>query len=201
MENILVGVYVDPTCPFAWITSEWLAEVERERGVRLERRLMSLSAVNEGRELDDWYRAYNDGAWRPARVAAALLASPDADRWPELYDTFGHRRHVDGLRDDTTNLARTIAELGLQADLAAAADDPRWDDDLRARTREACRSDGGVDGTPMLHLNGKVYFGPVLTAVPRGEAAARLWDAVDVLATTDGFAEVRGVRDEDLHTS
>lgn len=207
METIseTVVIHVDPTCPFAWITSEWLREVEgRGEGttaVLVERRLMSLSAVNEGRELEPWYRDYNDRAWRPARVAAALLASGDADAWPAFYAAFGRRRHVEGLRDDTANLTRTLDELGLPAGLAAAADGDAHDDDLRRRTAEACDRRAGLEGTPMLHLSGRPFFGPVLTAVPRGDDARRLWDAVRALAAVPGFAELRTVRDEHLRTA
>lgn len=198
-------LHVDPTCPFAWITSEWLREVEQQRAAGLsvvvERRLMSLSAVNEDRALDPWYRDYNDRAWRPARVASALLASPDAGAWQEFYAGFGRRRHVEGLRDDDENLRLTIEELGLPPGLALAADDPHHDDDLRRRTGSACDAGAGLEGTPMLHVDGRPCFGPVLTAVPRGMAAARLWDAVGTLVGTPAFAELRTVRGDDLRTS
>jgi hypothetical protein len=193
-------VFVDPTCPFAWITSRWLGEVAGETGLPVRRELMSLSVVNEGRELDAWYRDYNDRAWRPARVAAALLASPCADRWPAFYEAFGQRRHVDGLRDDTRNVALTLAELDLPAWLAEAADDPGWDSDLRRRTALATAPLTGDGGTPIVHVGGHGFFGPVLTAVPRGEAAVRLWHAVAALATLPAFSEIKGSRDEQLQT-
>jgi hypothetical protein len=196
-----VTVYVDPTCPFAWITSRWLDEVERDTGLAVRRELMSLSVVNEGRELDGWYRDYNDRAWRPARVAAALLASAHARRWPDFYRVFGHRRHVGGLRDDARNIRLTLDELGLPADLQGAAEDIRWDADLRRRTSEATAPLTDDGGTPILHIGARGFFGPVLTAVPRGEAAVRLWEAVRTLATTGAFSEIKGARDEQLQTS
>ena len=170
-------------------------------GIRIGFELMSLSVVNEGRELDGWYRDYNDGAWLPARVAAALLASADAARWVEFYDAFGARRHVDGVRDDAANIARTLAELGLPAGLAAAADDRAWDDDLRARTAAACAPLNGDGGTPVVHVGGRAFFGPVLTAIPRGADAVRLWEALATLAATPAFSEIKGARAEELQTS
>ncbi|WP_179429642.1 mycothiol-dependent nitroreductase Rv2466c family protein [Spelaeicoccus albus] len=193
-------VFVDPQCPFAWITAGWLLEVSRRSPLRLRIELMSLACVNENRELDDWYRDYNDQAWRPARVAAALLASPAANMWQRFYSTFGKRRHVDGMRENATNLATTLAELELPAVLAEAAEDPTWDDDLRARTRAAVEPSGGEGGTPMVHTGGRAFFGPVLTAIPRGRDAIRMWDAVSTLAGTAAFAEIRGARADGLNT-
>jgi hypothetical protein len=192
-------VFVDPQCPFAWITAQWLLEVGRHSDLEVVVQLMSLPCVNEGRDLDDWYRQYNDDAWAAGRVAAALLDSDHASCWPRFYDTYGHRRHVEGLRDNTTNLATTIAQLGLPADLLDAARDPSWDDTLRTRTAAALagREDGG---TPMLHLRGRAFFGPVLTEIPRAEEAVTLWRAVDTLASAAGFSAMTTVRSDELHT-
>lgn len=194
-------VFVDPQCPFAWITAQWLLEVARHTGIGVRIELMSLSCVNEGRDLDDWYRDYNEQAWRPARVAAALLASPARASWPRFYAAFGDRRHVQGMRDNGRNLTRTLRELGLPAVLASQAENPAWDEDLRARTRAAVQPAGVDGGTPMVHVAERAFFGPVLTAVPRGPAAVRMWDAVRTLASTAAFAEIRGARGEDLDTT
>ena len=160
---------------------------------------MSLSCVNEGRDLDEWYRQYNDEAWAAARVAAALLDSDQASMWPRFYENFGHRRHVDGLSDNPANLAKTIAELGLPADLLDAAGDSFWDDSLRRRTAAAVagRADGG---TPMLHVRERPFFGPVLTEIPRGDEAVTLWGAVDTLAAARGFSAITTERSDQLHT-
>ncbi|HEU4513121.1 MAG TPA: disulfide bond formation protein DsbA [Nocardioidaceae bacterium] len=196
-----VRVFVDPTCPFAWITYRWLLEASSLRPVEVGVELMSLSVVNDGRELDPWYRDYNDRAWRPARVAAAILESYGGATWLRFYDTFGRRRHVEGLRNDDANLVRTLDEIGLPGTIAAAADDPSWDGDLRTRTAAALEPLATDGGTPVLHVAGTAFFGPVLTAVPRGEEAGRLWDALATLAGSDAFAEVKRGRDEELRTA
>ncbi|MGZ4598770.1 mycothiol-dependent nitroreductase Rv2466c family protein [Oryzihumus sp.] len=194
-------VYVDPSCPFAWITSRWLAEVEAGSGLAVDLELMSLSAVNEGRELEAWYRDYNERAWGPARVAAAILATPAyASQWACFYAAFGQRRHVGGDRDDARNIALTLAELGLPAELSDAAGDCSWDADLRRRTATATAPLAGEGGTPVVHVNGRAFFGPVLTEIPRGAMAVRLWQAMTVLTTTPGFSEVKGARDDQLRT-
>ncbi len=194
-------IFVDPTCPFAWITSQWLAEVEAQRGVQVTLELMSLSVVNKDRDLEPWYRDYNDRAWGPARVAAAILGTPrHAGAWARFYAAFGERRHVGGQRDDAENIARTLAELDLPPGLAEAAADPSWDADLGRRTAVATAPLAGDGGTPIVHVNGQAFFGPVLTEIPRGDAAVRLWQAVTVLAGTPGFSEIKGSRDGELRT-
>jgi 2-hydroxychromene-2-carboxylate isomerase len=194
-----VTVFVDPQCPFAWITAQWLLEVARHTGLAVDVALMSLSCVNEGRDLDEWYRQYNEDAWAAARVAAALLDGEHAAMWPRFYQTYGYRRHVDGLRDNPTNLATTIADLAMPADLLDAAGDSCWDDELRRRTAAALagRTDGG---TPMLHAHDRAFFGPVLTQIPRGPAAVDLWNAVDTLAAAHGFSAITTERSDELHT-
>jgi hypothetical protein len=199
METIsddFVTVFVDPTCPFAWITRQWLGEVSTAGPVQVRVDLMSLSAVNEGRELSGWYRDYNGRAWRPARVAAAILASEPSQTWTQFYSVFGRRRHVEGLRDDDKNLRLTLDELELPPSLIDAADDTGWDADLRRRTTLACEPLNGDGGTPVLHLDGRAYFGPVLSGIPRGEAAVDLWTAVRTLVGTTEFSEIKGARNE-----
>lgn len=193
-----VEVFVDPQCPFAWITSRWLLECAQHTDLRVDVRLMSLACINEGRELDAWYREYNDDAWAAARVAAALLDSPRRDEWPRFYDTFGQRRHVDGVRDNVVNLTATVRELGLPDDLLAAAAEDGRDDDLRTRTREAVAGSGGDGGTPVVRIHGRSFFGPVLTSVPRGQDAVRLWRAVESMASTPGFSSISTERSDDL---
>ncbi|PIE27614.1 MAG: disulfide bond formation protein DsbA [Micrococcales bacterium] len=196
-----VTVFVDPVCPFAWITQQWLAEVSHRAGVRVAVELMSLSAVNEGREADERYRELLAKAWRPVRVAAALCASSHSDRWPDLYEQMGRYRHVEGMRDEGEIIEGSLCALGLPAGLAAAADEDRWDDDLRRRTAVAQAPVGDDAGTPILHIGERGFFGPVLTAIPRGVEAVELWGAVSALVKHRAFSEIKGPRAQDLKTS
>ena len=91
-------IYVDPCCPFAWITSCWMVQVASQRPVRLEHRLVSLSVINENRELDEWYRGFNDRAWGPARVLAAVHAGHGAEAATAFYEAFGNRFHYSATR-------------------------------------------------------------------------------------------------------
>jgi len=188
-----VRLYVDPVCPFAWITSRWLREVTGVRPVDAELRLMSLSVLNEHRELEDWYRAFNDRAWGPARVAAVVQRDhPQA--FSAFYDAFGQRRHPGAQRDDAALLAAALAEAGLPAQLADAAADTTLDPLLRAANAEVEALVGEESGTPVVVVDGAAFFGPVSTAILRGEDAGRVFDAVRTLAAHPDVTELKRAR-------
>ena len=200
-----VIVYVDPSCPFAWITSRWLAEVERLGAIDLEVRLLSLSVVNEQRQLDAWYREFNDHAWGPARVMAATLATHGRVAGRRFYEAFGETFHValdtaDDLDRDAIS-ASALVDAGLPADLIAAATDATWDDTLRAITSAAIDSVGLDVGVPVVAINGTISSGPVLSSVPRNEQAVALYDAMRTLAYEPGFMRMERARCGELQTA
>jgi predicted DsbA family dithiol-disulfide isomerase len=198
-------VYVDPSCPFAWITSRWLAEVEAQSGIDLQIRLLSLSVVNEHREIDGWYRGFNDHAWGPARVMAAVAAAHGTDAARRFYEAFGKRFHVElDTGDDADRdavAAEALADAGLPASSIDAATDERWDDELRSLTRAALVAVGLDVGVPITVIDGVATSGPVLSEIPRGDAALALFNATRTLARHPGFVRIERQRIGALHVA
>ncbi|WP_091661739.1 mycothiol-dependent nitroreductase Rv2466c family protein [Micromonospora auratinigra] len=194
----VVTAYVDPSCPFAWITSRWLLEVARLRPIDLRFDVMSLAVLNEHRELEPWYRAFNDRAWGPARVCVAARERHGGEALARLYPALGHRIHDQGDKDFATVVPAALAEAGLPADLADVAHRSDVDAQLRAGTDRARHLVGEDLGTPTVVVDDVAFFGPVLTSIPRGEEALRVFEGARLLAGCRAFAELKRARSADL---
>jgi predicted MFS family arabinose efflux permease len=194
-----VQFWFDPLCPWAWITSRWMLEVEKIRPVRTEWRIMSLAYLNlvqhEGKGLTDEYLERMSKAWGPIRVVAAAAQDRGPDILGPIYTAIGTRYHVQGRREDPQAIPEALAEVGLPASLVSAADSTELDQFIKDSHNEAF-DDVGLDvGTPVMRIRGHAIFGPVVTPAPRGEAAGRLWDGVALVTETDGFFELKRSRD------
>jgi hypothetical protein len=194
-----VDLWVDPACPWAWITSRWLLEVERIRDVRVRFHVMSLSVLNEHRDVPEQYRELLAQAWGPVRVLIAAEQQYGSDVLRPLYGAMGTRIHLRGTGLGQDMIIGALQEAGLPVSLAAAATTDEYDARLRESHAAGMRPVGEDVGTPVIHvprLDGEpiAFFGPVVTPAPKGEAAGRLWDGVLAVAGTDGFFELKRTR-------
>ncbi|HWS32343.1 MAG TPA: disulfide bond formation protein DsbA [Actinoplanes sp.] len=201
-QRVTVDMWFDPLCPWAWITSRWLLEVEKVRPLDVRFNVMSLSVLNEGRdELPDNYKELLAKGWGPVRVciAAAEAAGPAVLR--DLYTALGTRIHLQKQEMGEALFRDALTEVGLDPELAAAAGSDSRDEALRASHNAGMKPVGTDVGTPVIHAPGPnegetvAFFGPVITPAPKGEAAGRLWDGVLLVAGTPGFYELKRSRD------
>jgi 2-hydroxychromene-2-carboxylate isomerase len=186
--------WFDPLCPWAWIASRWVLEVEKLRPVRARWHVMSLAVLNEGKEVPEKYRKFQAQAWGPVRVCIAAEQKFGPDVLLPLYTALGTWFHQDKTEPSRVVIEAALNEVGLPVDLAAAMDDPSYDDALRASHHDGMDRVGYDVGTPVISVNGVSFFGPVVSPIPRGEAAAKLWDGVLAVAGTDGFFELKRSR-------
>jgi 2-hydroxychromene-2-carboxylate isomerase len=188
--------WFDTLCPWAWLTSRWMVEVEQVRDVKVRWRPMSLAILNDGRDLPQDYIERIAVGWGPMRVCVAAEQAHGPDAVGPLYTALGTRFHPQGPPKDRPTIESALAEAGLPVELADAMDDTSYDDAVRASHDEGMALVGLDVGTPIIRVADTAFFGPVVTPAPRGEAAGKLWDGVLLVAQTPGFYEIKRTRDQ-----
>ncbi|WP_030014413.1 MULTISPECIES: DsbA family protein [Micrococcales] len=192
--------WFDPICPWAWMTSRWMTEVERLRDVEVTWHPFSLAILNEGKDLDPEYRQHISDASGPARVAMAVREQAGQEKVKAFYDAVGTAIHPENTGEEDSRqryrhaVERALSEVGLPAELADYADQETYDEQLRESNARALGLVGDDVGVPIISLDGTAFFGPVMSPAPTGEDAAKVWDGAVALASYPGFFELKRSR-------
>ena len=200
-ETTKADFWFDPACPFAWITSRWILEVEQVRDISVTWHIMSLAYLNQDKDIPDEYREFLTTAWEPVRVCMAVEHKHGKDALLPLYTALGTRRHNGGEEFTREVVEAALAEAGLPTELADAMHDASYDEAIAASHHEGMDQVGDDVGTPTIAFEGAAFFGPVLSSIPRGEEAGQLWDGCVAVAKVPYFYELKRSRTGELDFS
>jgi len=189
-----VDFWFDPTCPWAWMTSRWVGEVEQHRDLDVTWHVMSLFVLNEGQDIPDNYKEMLDRNQVYSRLVTAARLRHGQDVVKPLYDALGERIHHQQMKDPAEVVPAALEAAGLEADLADAAWTDEVDAAMRASHRDGIERVGQDVGTPVIAVEGTAFFGPVISPAPKGQQALDLWDGVVAAARYPGFFELKRSR-------
>ena len=193
--------WFDPRCPFAWITSRWILEVEKVRDIEVRWHVMSLAYLNQDKDISEEYRTFLEPAWGPVRVLMAAEHKYGSEALLPLYTAMGTRLHIEKQDISRELIEASLLEADLAVELADAMEDGSLDDSVARSHHEGMDAVGDEVGTPTIHVNDVAFFGPVITKTPRGEEAGKLWDGAVALAAYPFFFELKRSRTAELDFS
>ncbi|MEX0428329.1 DsbA family protein [Nocardioides sp. DS6] len=193
--------WFDPACPFAWITSRWILEVEKVRDVSVTWHIMSLAYLNQDKDVSEDYRKFLSTAWRPVRVCQAVEEQYGQEKLAEVYTALGTRRHLEKKEFTREVIEDALASVGLPAALADAMDDSSYDEAIKKSHHLGMDQVGNEVGTPTIAMNGSAFFGPVISKAPKGEEAGRLWDGFQLVTAYPYVYELKRARTHELDFS
>ena len=200
-DKDVADFWFDPACPFAWITSRWILEVEKVRDIEVRWHVMSLAYLNQDKDISQDYRDFLSTAWQPVRVCVAVDQRHGQEKLAALYTALGTRRHNEGKDLTRETIEDALTAVGLPTSLADAMDDSSLDDAVAKSHHEGMDAVGDDVGTPTIHINGSAFFGPVLSKIPRGDDAGKIWDGAIAVASFPYFYELKRTRTGDLDFS
>ena len=195
-----VEFFVDPSCPWAWVTSRWLVEVAPQRDLVVSWRSYCLEIRDDYGVAPTVPEKYREQALHGHALSHRMLrifeaARPEAgeDVVDRLYTEWGSRYIAPRRPHTNALLADCIAAAGLDARLIAAAEDEKWDAPIRDAMEVAYAFGGPKTQTPTIVVRDDPphgFKGPVMAPAPTGTDAVRLWDATQVLSAYQGFFEI-----------
>ena len=196
--------FFDPVCPWAWITSRWVVEVQQQREYDVDWRFISLKTINQDLTAE-WYtpeyRAGHMAGLYAHRVCDEVRLRHGNTQVGALYTALGTAFHNQKRRPEINAgpeafMAEMLTSVGLPAELATHVDDESHDTYIEQDTELALSRTGRDVGTPIITFRPGTareasFFGPVISNIPKGEDATRLWDAIETIAGATGMAELK----------
>ena len=191
-----VRFWLDPICPWCWVTSQWIRRIAPERDLEIIWEPISLLVKNETTAESPFYDRV---VWTYGllRVLESVRATEGDAAVGTLYVEYGRRIHHNA--ESLWDASEALEAVGLDASHAVAATDDRWDAELLRRMDEGLALVGKDVGTPIIAFTAAdgrevAAFGPVITKVPSPENSLKLWDAFVTLTELEEFWELKRTR-------
>jgi 2-hydroxychromene-2-carboxylate isomerase len=194
MAKQKAGFWFDPLCPWAWMTSRWILEVEKVRDIEVEWNLFNLAYLNRDKDVSAEYKEKLVKSWYCTRVIAAVQKEKGREITLPLYTAISSRIHLKKMEVGEELFKEALTEVGLDPALANAMNDETFDASIIESHEHGIKMVGNDVGTPIIAIGDIAFFGPVISPAPKGEAAGKLWDGVVGVASYPGFFEIKRSR-------